>query len=149
MALGKKLKDLLDTRGITVKDFAKQINVAPTTLYSFIKRDSDTARFDLLAKICSGLDIEIDDFLDSKPTDEHINYAMKVITDSVKREKEKHLLSYFNDYTDEEIRKIMEYAEFVKTLRNTKTELTSNIENKKPDDLKNVSISLGEHKNNN
>ena len=63
MALGTKLKDLLTERGITVKDFAKQIGVPPTTLYSFIKRDSDDVKLELVTKICNGLGIKVTDFL--------------------------------------------------------------------------------------
>ena len=63
MALGTKLKDLLTERGITVKDFAKQIGVPPTTLYSFIKRDSDDVKLELVTKICNGLGINVTDFL--------------------------------------------------------------------------------------
>lgn len=64
MALGTKLKQILNERGITVKDFAIQIGIPPTTLYSFIKRDSETGKLDLIGKICKGLDIDITEFLD-------------------------------------------------------------------------------------
>ena len=63
MGLGAKLKQLLDERNITVKDFANQIDVPPTTLYSFIKRDSENTKMDLLIKICKGLNISIKDFM--------------------------------------------------------------------------------------
>lgn len=64
MALGTKLKQILNERGITVKDFAIQIGIPPTTLYSFIKRDSETGKLDLIGKICKGLGIDITEFLD-------------------------------------------------------------------------------------
>lgn len=63
MALGKGLKQLLEEKSITVKDFADSIDVAPTTLYSFIKRDSPTGRLELIAKIAKGLDMRIDEFM--------------------------------------------------------------------------------------
>ena len=63
MALGNKLKELLAERGITVKDFAQDIGVPSTTLYSFIKRDSETGKLELIAKICQGLEISINEFL--------------------------------------------------------------------------------------
>lgn len=122
MALGTKLKTLLDKKGITIKDFAKQIDVAPTTLYSFIKRDSDTARIDLLAKICSGLGMEIDDFLDTQPTDIELDYVMKVMADSAEKERQARLLAYFSGYTEDELSEIKKFAEFVKSQRKiTKT----------------------------
>ncbi len=63
MALGSKLKMMLSERGITVKDFATKIQIPPTTLYSFIKRDSSTGKLELIAKICKGLEIDISEFL--------------------------------------------------------------------------------------
>ena len=74
MALGTKLKDILTERNITVKDFAKQIGVPATTLYSFIKRDSEDVKLELITKICNGLGIKVTDFLktldyiDGKPS---------------------------------------------------------------------------------
>lgn len=64
MALGKRLKQILDEKGVTVKDFAAKIGVPATTLYSFIQRDSSTGKLDLLAKICQGLDIDLSDLFD-------------------------------------------------------------------------------------
>jgi len=64
MALGNRLKQLLNEKGITVKEFAQRIEVAPTTLYSFIKRDSESGKLELLHKISMGLDMSISEFLD-------------------------------------------------------------------------------------
>ena len=63
MALGNKLKDLLYKKGLTVKEFAKQIGVPSTTLYSFIQRDSQDAKIDLVMKICTGLGITLNEFV--------------------------------------------------------------------------------------
>lgn len=63
MALGKRLKDLLHEKNITVKEFANLIGVPPTTLYSFIKRDSDTGKLELINKIANGLDMTISEFM--------------------------------------------------------------------------------------
>lgn len=64
MAIGNRLKQLLEERGISVKEFATQIGVPPTTLYSFIKRDSQDAKMELVTKICNGLGISVNDFLE-------------------------------------------------------------------------------------
>lgn len=63
MAIGNKLKQILNERGITVKDFAKKIGVPPTTLYSFINRDSQDVKMDLVMKICTALEIDISDLI--------------------------------------------------------------------------------------
>lgn len=63
MALGKRLKQLLNEKNITVKEFAQSIDVPPTTLYSFIKRDSPTGKLELIEKMAKGLDMRIDEFM--------------------------------------------------------------------------------------
>ena len=50
MGYGKNLKDILDEKGITVKELAKKAGIAPTTLYSIIQRDT-AIRFDTALKI--------------------------------------------------------------------------------------------------
>ena len=156
MALGTKLKDLLTERGITVKDFAKQIGVPPTTLYSFIKRDSDDVKLELVTKICNGLGIKVTDFLktidciDGKTTtifdltnfdENEIEKVHDKIIDESKTptianrfDGDKHFLDYLipdkntliskiskqfydDHYTREELQKISEYAEFIKSQR--------------------------------
>lgn len=133
MALGTKLKDILTERGITVKDFAEQIGVPPTTLYSFIKRDSDDVKLELITKICNGLGIKVTDFLktldyiDGKPTtfldltnfdENEINKVSQKITEEMTG-KPITIAAHFDgdEYTEEEIKKISEFAEFVKSQR--------------------------------
>lgn len=133
MALGKKFKQLLDDRGMTVKEFAKLIDVPPTTLYSFINRDSNDVKMDLLMKICNTLGVDIFDILEMQPSP---------LTD--KEEKELELNGTFSrgvedskgpradmfngvgtmaahfdgdEYTEEELKKIKEFASFVKSQR--------------------------------
>ena len=40
MGYGQNLKDILDNKGMTVKELALKAKIAPTTLYSIIQRDS-------------------------------------------------------------------------------------------------------------
>lgn len=88
MALGSKLKMMLSERGITVKDFAAKIQIPPTTLYSFIKRDSSTGKLELIAKICKGLDMDISEFLDDDlfdaATSPDTEYEEKIIDEKIK-----------------------------------------------------------------
>lgn len=80
MAIGNKLKQLLEERHITVKEFAQKINVPPTTLYSFIKRDSQNAKMDLLMKICEGLEINLAELL---TVQDEINGEKKEVLDLI------------------------------------------------------------------
>jgi DNA-binding Xre family transcriptional regulator len=66
MGLGLKLKKILQDRNMTVKELATKIDVPATTLYSFIKRDSNTAKIDLIEKICDGLNLQVYDFVGEK-----------------------------------------------------------------------------------
>ena len=108
MALGDKLKQILIERNITVKDFATQIGVPPTTLYSFIKRDSETGKLDLLVRICIGLNMNIEDFIGLEtfdtPSDfekrwkeitQQCNNSSESITIIHKTSRENQLLDHF------------------------------------------------------
>nr|DAW28652.1 MAG TPA: Cro/C1-type HTH DNA-binding domain protein [Caudoviricetes sp.] len=136
MALGTNLKDLLNERGITVKDFAKKIGVPPTTLYSFIQRDSQDVKLELIAKIADGLNIPITELLTYK--DDTINgERVKVydltgmepyqVVDTIKHIQNNvttttgvspeyitlHLSK--DEFSEEEIHDIERYIEFVKS----------------------------------
>lgn len=52
MAIGKILSDVLKERNTTVTDLARNINVAPTTIYSIIERDNMKIDISVLIKIC-------------------------------------------------------------------------------------------------
>lgn len=151
MALGIRLKQLLDERGITVKDFAQQIGVPPTTLYSFIKRDSQNAKMDLVMKICEGLGITAKELLTTHEyidgektpvinltdfdTEEQINHVLNKlfqdkrvtiqnaktgeIREYVEVEEPKTIATHFDgdEYTEEELEQIRQFAEFVKSKR--------------------------------
>ena len=122
MALGKKLKELLDEKNITVKEFAQNIGVAPTTLYYFIKRDSDTGKLDLISKISNGLDMSIEDFLQ---LDYEYQGKMYMPDGSVKNfyapksDGTNTIAAHFSsdEFTEDELEEIRQFAEFVKNKR--------------------------------
>ena len=66
MGYGKNLKDLLDDKGMTVKELAKKAGIAPTTLYSIIQRDT-AIRFDTALKISNILNIPINSICKDNP----------------------------------------------------------------------------------
>ena len=145
MALGNRLKQILDERNITVKDFAEKIGVPATTLYSFIKRDSMDAKLDLLLKICDGLNMPLDVFLarqvqlpfNDGGTTNIVDLTYLDDKDAIQAAAMLGMLHdgcikvtgskidtndyvYFDseEYTPEELNKIKEYAEFLKSQRN-------------------------------
>ena len=70
MAIGKILSDVLKERNT---DLARNINVAPTTIYSIIERDNMKIDISVLIKICKSLDVDIEmfykDYLDNDDSD--------------------------------------------------------------------------------
>ena len=50
MGYGQNLKDILDNKGMTVKELALKAKIAPTTLYSIIQRNT-AIRFDTALRI--------------------------------------------------------------------------------------------------
>lgn len=59
MSFGEKLCELLDERHITQKEFAKTLNIAPTTLNGYI-RDKRQPDFELIKRIASTLSVSTD-----------------------------------------------------------------------------------------
>lgn len=68
--IGKTLDRILKEKGTNVNELAKNIGVSNQTLYSIIKRDNMKIDFELLLKICSELNVNVekfyDDYIDSK-----------------------------------------------------------------------------------
>lgn len=64
MGIGKKLDQLMRERGTNANELANKVGVAPTTIYSMIKRDSKKADIEVLIKISRELDVEPEYFCD-------------------------------------------------------------------------------------
>lgn len=64
MAFGEKLSELLEGRGITQKEFALTLNIAPTTLNGYIKNKRQPD-FELVKRISSVLEVSTDFLLDN------------------------------------------------------------------------------------
>lgn len=63
MGIGNNLKKILDKKGMSVSELAKQSKIPPTTLYSLIKRDSNDEKASILTKIAKPLGIDSSDLL--------------------------------------------------------------------------------------
>lgn len=64
MAFGEKLSELLEERNISQKEFAKTLNIAPTTLNGYIKNKRQPD-FELVKKISTVLKVSADFLLDN------------------------------------------------------------------------------------
>lgn len=59
MGIGKRLKEQLKLKEMSVKKLAEITKIPPTTLYSIIKRDSNNVHQEILDKIANALNIGI------------------------------------------------------------------------------------------
>ena len=98
MAIGKILSDILKERDTTVTDLARNINVAPTTIYSIIERDNMKIDISVLIKICKSLGVDVElfykDYLD--------------INESQSDKKDNTLVSKFHQLNESGQAKLME-----------------------------------------
>lgn len=65
MGIGTRLETLMKERHTNTNELAQQIGVAPTTIYSMIKRDSKKADIDVLLKIAQALNVDVSYFGDT------------------------------------------------------------------------------------
>lgn len=64
MGIGKKLDSLMKEQGTNANELAQKIGVAPTTIYSMVRRDSKKADIEVLIRISKELGVEPEYFCD-------------------------------------------------------------------------------------
>ena len=63
---GKKLKEILDSKGTNVRQIAKATDISATTLYSIIQKDSNI-RFDFALRLANELEIDVNEICSASP----------------------------------------------------------------------------------
>ena len=66
MGDGKKLKEILDSKGTNVRQIAKATGISATTLYSIIQKDSNI-RFDFALRLANELEIDVNEICSASP----------------------------------------------------------------------------------
>ena len=66
MGIGLRLEKLIKARNTNVNELAQKVGVAPTTIYSMIRRDSKKADIEVLFKISKELGVDAEYFCDSE-----------------------------------------------------------------------------------
>lgn len=103
MGIGKTLSNILVEKNSNPNDLAERIGVAPSTIYSIIKRDNMKVDITVLAKICKELSVDMERFYEEYVAESHKKdfdvYKQQILNnydclDSVGKEK---LLTYSND----------------------------------------------------
>ena len=101
MGLTDKLDILMKERNINKAELARESGVPYTTIDGFYKKGSENAKLSTLKKLCSYFDCSLD-YL----ADDNVN-------------EPRTMAAHFDgdEYTEEEITKIKEYAAFLKASR--------------------------------
>ncbi len=63
--VGTTLKRFLQERNLNVNELSRRTGISPQTLYSIIKRDSMKIDFDMLLRLCEGLDVPVEVFYEA------------------------------------------------------------------------------------
>ncbi len=66
MGDGKKLKEIIDKRGINVRELSRRTGINHSSLYTLINRDSNL-RFDYALRIANELDIDVNEICSTSP----------------------------------------------------------------------------------
>lgn len=92
--IGSTLQQILKEKGINVNELATLIEVSPQTLYSIIKRDNMKIDFEVLIKICTALDVNVERF--------YIDYIKRPISSNaiLLTEDEKQILNNYRTLDD-------------------------------------------------
>lgn len=93
MAIGKVLSNILKEKNIAVTDLARNIGIAPTTIYSIIDRDNMKIDISILIKICKSLGVDINIFYE-----DYLNDNSDIITPA--KTEENILISKFNQLNE-------------------------------------------------
>ena len=105
MGIGKTLSKILNEKGSNANELAMKINVAPTTIYSILKRDNTKVDIEVLIKICRALNVKVERFYQEYLTEDELKYCEEntsvnnITTDSLTTNKRR-ILDLF-DMLDE------------------------------------------------
>ena len=70
MGDGRRLKEILDEKNMSVRSVAKQAGISPTTLYTIVQNDT-AIRFDFALRIANVLNIEISEICSKIPYEQN------------------------------------------------------------------------------
>lgn len=69
MAIGKKIEEIAEAKGINLKELSRKSNVSYNTLYAIVKRNNKSVRPDILQKIATTLGLSVDELVYGKSKD--------------------------------------------------------------------------------
>lgn len=72
MGDGKRLKEILDSKGMNVRELSRKTGINHSSIYTSINRDSNI-RFDYALRIANALDIDVNEICSSSPFSGDVN----------------------------------------------------------------------------
>lgn len=104
------ISSLIEEKGMSRRAFAEQIGLPATTLQSMLTRGIGKASVDNVLKVCKGLGITTDE-LEQMSKEGTIHIKHKELPETI--------AAHFDgeEYTEEEMEEILEYAKYIKTKR--------------------------------
>ena len=118
MALGKRLKSILEEKGITILELSQITGISKNTLYAITKRDNDTMKYENLKKIADALNMTPDEIVDYDVSKEG---SVSPMPTEIGHSNLQTFAAHFDgdEYTDEELEEIKRFAEYIKSRRKT------------------------------
>lgn len=106
MSFGSRLKSLRTAHHLTQAELAKKINLSKANISKY-EADLIEPNLDTLAMIANLFDVSINNLLDIPDKDSHLpgSENMQALMDS------------YSDLNEEELKKVIEYIDFLKTKR--------------------------------
>ena len=108
--LGKNLKDLRIKKGVTQDDMAELLNIKRQT-YSAYERGVSLPDVTSLLKMAEFFGVSVDEILGNKQE--------TALSGQPLSQKTKDLIASYADLSEEELDKVIEYVDFLKTKRNS------------------------------
>lgn len=78
MGLGKNIKSILDDRNMKVSELSKKSGIPYGTLHAIIKRDSDGVKTETIKKICTALNVKIDELVGTIELPPHLTLVLAI-----------------------------------------------------------------------
>lgn len=81
MGIGKTLSDVLEERKINPNELSEKTGIAPSTIYSIIKRDNMKVDISVLAKICRALNVSMERFYNEYVKENSDDFSKQIKND--------------------------------------------------------------------
>lgn len=101
------IKSMIKEKGMSIKSFAESIDMPYTTLHSMLERGIGKAAVDNVIKVCRALNITVEE--------------LEELSLSISNQSINTIAAHaINDLDDEQIKKVIEFAKFIKTQEENK-----------------------------